>query len=247
MTILARSGAEAARMIGEGSYDGILMDVPQEMQHIVDRARSGFDPAWTEEAVGQLLGTLSGSWLYRNGPLLECLSLVDGPLTPVICVGDMQGEMMTLEDKMSISLLEYRSLSTRISIPEWRSSIAQSCSNTGKAIRRLADRVLSILRAGGKWLCLAGVQARMLDQMLTWEGHNCETILLGRPYLGTPLEALGAELSEGNPTDDRVAYLVRLHLEFIRDYVMVSESVDEAYDRWLREGQWAKLYHQGLR
>jgi len=244
-TLLARSGAEAGRMISEGGYDGLLLDLPEELAGAVEALRGGAPLESAEEAVGEMLGAYSESWLYRNRPVLDSLRYLAE--ASVVCTGSLELESTIMDDRMSIALLEYRTMAGRVVVRQWRETLARASLNLQDAVTAQAGRVLSTVHAGGRWLCIAGVHARRLEEMLRSEGHSCGAILLGRPYLGTPLEALSAELVEGSPPDERVGYLVELHLAFVRDYVMVSPDLDDAYDRWLENGEWAKLYHQGER
>lgn len=240
-TLLARSGEEAGRRISEGGYDGLLLDFPQELEGRVDGLRSGGPLEAAEEAVRDLLGGYSESWLYRNGPVLD--SLRHMPEADVVCTGRLEQESKIMDDRMSVALLEYRTMAGRVVVSRWREIVARASHTLQEAVAAQGESVLGAMTAGGRWLCIAGVHARRLEQMLNSRGHSCAAILLGRPYLGTPLEALSVELVEAKPSDERVRYLVELHLDFIRDYVMVSPDLDAAYDRWLENGEWAKLYH----
>jgi len=244
-TTLARSGTEAGRMILQGGYDGLLLDFPQELEGTVDSLRSGAPLEAAEEAVDQLLGGYSKSWLYRNRPVLE--SLRDMPEAEVVCTGRLEEEGRMMEDRMSLALLEYRTMVGRVVVSRWREALRKASRNLHESVVAQGRRILKAIREGGRWLCIAGVYARRLEQTLRSHGHPSAAVLLGRPYLGTPLEALSAELAEGDPSDERVRYLVELHLDFLRNYVMVSPALDEAYDSWLENGEWAKLYHYGSR
>jgi hypothetical protein len=62
------------------------------------------------------------------------------------------------------------------------------------------------------------------------------------PYYFTPLEVLIRETAialeekeKSSIGNERIERLVRMHVEFIRDYVLVSENYDEAYFKWLRD------------
>ena len=244
-TMLWRSGEEAGRMISQRGYNGLLLDFPEELAGAVRALRGGAPLASAEEAVDEMFGSYSEGWLYKNRPLLDSLRYLGE--ANVVCTGSVQLESAIMDDRMSVALLEYRTMAGRVAVSRWRETLTRASHNLQEAVAAQAERVLCGLKERGRWLCVAGVYARSLEQMLCSEGHSCRSILLGRPYLGTPLEALSAELVEGSPADERVRYLVELHLAFVRDYVMVSPDLDEAYDRWLENGEWARLYHHGSR
>ncbi len=243
-TILARSGNEAGSRIVGGGYDGLCLDFPEDFQEVVDLLREGLGMDSVEEIIRGLLGGFTDSWLYRNRPILESLRLMPKTDVSTICIGGTDLERKILADRMSISLLEYRTMAGRISASRWREQIRICSQNVGEAVQRQGKKMLEELESGERWLAVVGLHGRGLESALRSAGHSCESFLLGRPYLGTPLEALSAELAEGAPTDERMEYLVCRHIEFVRDYIMISSDIDEAYDRWLADGAWARLYHE---
>jgi hypothetical protein len=243
-TILARSGEEAGAMLEKGGFHGLLLDMPREFQALVDALPEGVSTGEIERKIGDELGTLSEGWLYRNRGILESISLSSERSPKPVCIGELELERHMLEGRMTTSLLEFRGMAGHLDASSWRELIGRIVDGSKRSVERQTARALSLI-GEGHWLWVSDIHARQAAPALRREGHSCQIVLLGRPYLGTPLEALQAELAEGNPPDDRVLYLVQRHLEFLRDHVMVASNLDEAYDGWLASGEWARLYHLG--
>jgi len=243
-TILARSGAEAAERISKGGFDGILLDFPRDLEEVVELVKEGGSPRLVEASLRKRLGGFVESWLYKNRFLLRALGHLPTPGPEVVLTGDREREREVMKDRLSLSLLEYRAMAGHVPPSRWREELTRASRNLADAMRKQTERILDAIKEGGRWLSISGVHARGVENVIRSEGHRCRALLLGKPYLGTPLEALSAELAEGKPDDQRVQYLVERHLEFVRDYVMVSRNLDDAYDKWLKDRRWAKLYHE---
>ena len=229
-------------MLERGGFDGLLLDFPREFQALIDALTEGVSLVDVEGKIDDELGQLSEGWLYRNRGILESISrslVAPGPA----CIGELEVEKRILEGKMTISLLEYRGMAGHIDVHSWRELLGRIADGSTRSVERQMDRALALMGGGGRWLWISDIHARRAAPVLRGEGHSCHLVLLGRPYLGTPLEALRAELAERSPTDSRVLYLVERHVEFLRDYVLVSSNLDEAYDGWLAAEEWLKLYH----
>ncbi len=230
-------------MIRQGGFEGLILDLPCEFQPLINELIEGRQLSGVEDEIRDALGGLSEGWLYRNRGILESISQLPFPVPRLVCISDLGEERQILEDKMAISLLEYRGMAGGVDATSWRELLDPIGESLRRSIEKQLPRILGEIRQGGHWLWVSGVHARGAAPALAREGHSCRVVLLGKPYFGTPLEALQAELAEGNPTDERVLYLVNCHIGFLRDYVMPSSDLDEAYDRWLADEEWARLYH----
>ena len=238
--ILARSGSEAAIRMEQGGYQLLLLDFPAQMQSAVDLIRSGSPPELGAEVARGLFGALTESWLYRNRYIIDALPRVP-PEARVVCIGDEADERQLIDQKVSISLLEYRSLAGRIDPSRWRRELERVVMSESEVARRYSARLLRELEGQQNCLCVLGPWGRKLEEDVERRGHACQVVVFGQPYLGTPLEVLMSEIASGDVSDERIHFLVELHLDFFRRYLTVSRNVDEAYDRWLSEGQWVKL------
>ena len=230
-------------MMRHGVFDGLILGLPREFQPLIDGLREGRQLGGVEEEIRDELGGLSEGWLYRNRSILEAISELASPIPRLVCTGDLGEEKQILEDKMTISLLEYRGMAGGTDAARWRELLGPMGRSLKRSVEKQLPLVLTEIRGGGHWLWVSGIHTREAASSLVRDGHSCRVVLLGKPYVGTPLEALQAEFAEGNPTDERVLYLVERHIEFLRDYVIPSLDLDEAYDRWLADEKWAGLYH----
>ncbi len=239
-TILARSGREAAVRIEQGGYDVLLLDFPATMQHTMDMIRSGAPAELGVEVVRGLFGALSESWLYKHRFILEALSrLPQG--ARMVCIGDEKEEKLLMDERVSISLLEYRSLAGHIDSDRWRRELRRLTMKEAEVADKYTQRVFRELDGAANCLLIFGSWAKKTGDELRRRGHLCETVVFGQPYLGTPLQVLMDEIARGDIPDERIRLLVGLHLDFLSRYVTASKNVDEAYDRWVSEGQWVKL------
>ena len=146
----------------------------------------------------------------------------------------------TPEDAVSFSveagLLVAKTVITgRVDVDAWLALL----SKVGEP-REEAD--LISFRLMGKAFIVATRAGTRIARILSGKGVLLDLVELG-PYVPTPLE----RLLEGPRDPRRVERLVLEHAEYVRNYVLTSRDLDEAYMKWVkRVHPWLGLYRGGL-
>ena len=170
-------------------------------------------------------GEVFAKYFYFLEPVYDAiLSMWTGkPGVEVLCY--LPG---TPEDAVSPSveaglLVAETVVTGRVDVDAWLSLL----SKVGEP-RDEADLILSRLR-GGAFIVATRAGTR-IARILSGKGVLLDLVELG-PYIPTPLE----RLLEGPIDPERVERLVLEHAEYVRNYVLTSRDLDEAYMKWARE------------
>jgi len=86
-------------------------------------------------------------------------------------------------------------------------------------------------------VCVSGVKGGSVFKQLRNSGHDAQLEYIDLPYYFTPLQILrnkiGLEARGKVLTEDRMEGLIREHVGYVREYILKSSDLDEAYLRWI--------------
>ena len=155
----------------------------------------------------------------------------------ISCYLDLQDHLRAAEVSEKLLLLEAAErVRSRIRGEEWRRLLAEEleCSRAGweKALENLSEA----LRRSEKNAILYGGVVRPLREHLERDGYRVSLIYL-QPYWRSPLDVLRMMVLEhgmDGVSDEIFEECIRKHLRYL-DYVVYSEDLDSAHNRWARE------------
>ena len=83
---------------------------------------------------------------------------------------------------------------------------------------------------------MAGVAGLSYKEHFERRGLAVKVESFGFPYQLQPIETLLDEYCKRGEalTDDRIEHLVRMHLEYVHEFVIRSDNLDKAYHEWIK-------------
>ncbi len=231
---LRSSAVKAANMLINGNYNVVFLNYPCNLQSSIRSYAHGF--ASLKDLIayikrGRLIPEPANSWLYLNEPILDALQKL-GKDVKIFCYKDVdQYHMLTYVASKIASLTLRVNLTGKVDADEWIKTL-RSASKT-----ETADWEAEIVafKAEGKTACLAGIDGWKLAKSIRKFGHRTYVKCAERLYCLKPLETLEILLEKGKLTWEDAEKLIREHAEFIRDFVLATCNIDEAYCSWLEK------------
>lgn len=248
------SSEKAANLLRVSDCDVLYLNIPRELNWLVDDLAYGAPYEQFIEEVKRLniIREPIAKWEYKLKPILLEIRGVKlrRPGLEIICYRKNDLENLSTEIAEEIATLILRtSISGRANVREWRNIISRIVND----VASLADNECNyILRTwmesycGRKTICLVDYPARRLLRRARELGIKAALRCIFTPYIFTPLEVLIREFiiasKRGvNIDDEKIEKLVKMHVDFIRNYILLSDCYDEAYFKWLKDGHY-KLY-----
>jgi len=239
------SHVEAAQTISKTPHDALFLMFSRNLEEPVKILAEGFpyDYVINEIKKQKLIPEPFGAWEYFAEPILKILSKIKqkNPKLNIYCYGSPIYENVSTETATKIATLTLKALATgKINVKEWKKVLLEEIKFSLDATEEEAEFVLSIVKNYKKSLCVSGLQGKNLEEKIRLEKNmNVKLEYLGVPYYLTPLEALKKELLnelEGKPSsDEKMEKLIKYHLRYIKKYILLSKSLDDAYFRWVME------------
>jgi len=138
------------------------------------------------------------------------------------------------------------SLTQKIDLKRWRNLLIDLVEASECALRDEADYITSRSNHAASSICISDFHSRNLMQRLRKSGLDVDLEYVFLPYFFTPLEILVREFARKHfggleLSANRISDLVKWHAEYVREYVVTSEDIDEAYFRWIRDNvEWLR-------
>jgi len=228
-----RSSAEkAADHIKNHHYDMIFLRYPGNLQFLISdyvSRKLSLHQMLDRIKVDKLLPESINAWFYVNEPILEAIGHLNKAFK-VYCYGDVDYNHMLHEASCKIACLTARVASTdKIDIDEWMQAL-KAC-HINEALEFEAETVG--VKAYGRCLCLAGLSGWRMVKPLKEMGHKVGFRCIEKLYIFKPLEVLNALLDVGKLTSEEAEKLISSHVNFVKNYVLTSANLDEAYRKWI--------------
>jgi len=115
----------------------------------------------------------------------------------------------------------------------------------------MVDRVVDMLRAieGSTAIILTGLEGLWLAKEMRSRGLEVAVRVVGTPYLRSPLEVMIIKRSRGELAADELRELIGDYVDYVRNYVLKYEDLEEAHKKWaLEKAPWLRelLPFEGL-
>ncbi|MBC7129656.1 hypothetical protein H5T51_00355 [Candidatus Bathyarchaeota archaeon] len=239
---LRSSARKAAELVKSQEYDVIFLNFPRNLQSLISDHVLGkitLIQALNRIKAEKLIPEPLNAWLYLNEPIIEALAGISK--AEVYCYGDVDYHHMIAEAATKIASLTARAGATgKIDPEEWTRILKEY--KMFEASRFEAETIS--IKAKGHSLCLTGLSGWKIAKHLRSMGHKVKVQCVERLYVFKPLEVLDALMEHNRLSPEVAERLIWCHVNFIRDYVLTSENLDEAYSKWIRS-QRKLLIHQG--
>lgn len=231
---LRSSTAKAANLIVQSDYDTIFLNFPYNLQSIV------LSYAAHQITLNHLLNMIRiqnlipepvTTWIYLNQPLLECLPKLKEE-TKIFCYKDVDGFHMSMEAASKIASLTLKvNVTEKIDVEEWIQTLKQLINQNLTDLE--AEFIAS--RAEGKSICITGLNGWKLAKRIKEFSHKVTLKCVERQYVMKPLETLEILLEKGKPEPQTIQQLIKEHATFIKNYVLNTKNIDEAYYTWIKK------------
>lgn len=230
---LRSSSRKAADLIKSREYNMVFLNFPRNLQPLISELVSGriqLSSALDRIKEEKLIPEPIGAWLYLNGPILEAITGING-VAEVYCYSDVDYHHMLIDVASKIANLTARAGATgKVDIEEWIRILKEH--HMFEASRFEAETIG--VRAEGRCLCLTGLSGWKLAEPIRAMGHKVKVRCVEKLYVFKPLEMLDSLIERGRIKQEEVEELIRCHINFVRSYILTSENLDEAYNKWIR-------------
>jgi hypothetical protein len=241
---LRSSARKAAEIVKNMECDAIFLNFPRNLQSIISDYVSGrisLSGMLSKIEAGRFLPEPLGAWLYLNEPILEALSRIS-EATKVYCYCDVDYYHMSFEVASKIACLTARaSVTGKINVEEWMRVIKEHMSET-----LMFEAEIVGIKARGCCICLTGLSGWKMAKHLRSMGHQVRVRCVERLYIFKPLEILEALIEQSKLFPEEAERLIWRHVNFIRDYVLTSENLDEAYRKWVSSQRKLIIHHNQI-
>jgi hypothetical protein len=236
---LREAMSKAGRLVGSELPDLLLIEIPGEMQAIVQRFLDfdrSLDQLWSHyESATRLSEPFVRAARYSwDGFLLELhKAKLAKPELKVACFGSVQDEKDRAKLSEKLLALELRSKISRIDVNEWRGYLAEELLSSQSSFEGAYDRLIGRLRGGLKKAVLWCGSASPIVNVLRKNGCPLQVRYV-IPHLKPPLVALLAVArirGLENITDREIETGVTMHLQYL-SFVISGEDLDAAHRRW---------------
>ena len=233
--------ALAVRSIAlEHDVERVLADLPRGFEVVLRRSAGPRKALDLAVKIGLLRWPEGVVRAYE--PIVSCLDQLARKGVKVLCY--LEAEELERE----------RALATRVAQLVLRASIKRA---DGRDVeewlqvldeyvgggQRRADGVVELLRAdeGSTAIILAGLEGLWLAKEIRSRGYDVAVRVVGTPYLRTPLEVMIIKRLRGELTVDELRALVSDCVDYVRNYVLRYEDLEEAHKKWaLEKAPWLK-------
>lgn len=230
---LRSSSRKAADLIKSRGYNMIFLNFPRNLQPLISELSSGriqLGNVLDIIKVERLIPEPIGAWLYLNGPILEAIIGLNGAFE-VYCYSDVDYHHMLIDVASKIANLTTRASATgKVDVEEWLRVLKEH--HMFETSRFEAETIG--IRARGRCLCLAGLSGWKLAEPIKAMGHRVRVKCVERLYVFKPLEVLDSLIERGRINQEEVEELIHCHINFVRGYILTSENLDEAYNKWIQ-------------
>lgn len=239
----------AAEILKRMEFDDLYLNIRRDLEGLIEDLALGAPYENFIEEIRRLkiLRETIGPWEKTIKPILLVLRGIKlkKPDLRIICYKNPDFDDLSMREAEEIAMLTFRVNSTgKIDVERWRNLIYKVID---EATASIEDEINYILEAHNETvigerraICITDFSGRHLVRRVREIGINAALRYIFLPYHFTPLEVLMREaavmLRRGIIIgDERLIKIVRLHAEYIREYILTSMDYDEAYMKWLKD------------
>jgi len=239
---LRKSFMKAAIYLRETKCNAILIPVPRTLQRFIEEYVLGAPYEMLVEKIrsSKLISEPLAPWTRIIEPLLRALrEMKHKPKQlDIFCYRDPNYEENSAETAVKISTLAFNVGSTgKIDLEAWRELLESELLMEAEALERETSFTVDVVKDYSDTVFLSGVGGGLILKRLRTAGYDAQLEYIDLPYYFTPLQILRNEVrleSKGRLlTEDRMEKLIQEHVDYVREYILKSSDLDEAYLRWI--------------
>ena len=176
---------------------------------------------------------------YLYEPLIKAIPLLKTrlPRLDIACYKDPDSVFKVNElAAYKASLMLYTAISGRVKVREWKELLKDEFESDKTSISNAAYRIIRSYHPLAYTVCVAHLEGRHLLESLRRRILQVKLKYIGIPYLFTPLEVLKRLVSIRGLSkipDEVIERYVKLHVDYIRNYIVPSGELDIGYFKWL--------------
>ncbi|MBS7641202.1 MAG: hypothetical protein QXJ19_06865 [Candidatus Bathyarchaeia archaeon] len=256
---LRAASERAASLLKSINYDVLYLNVPHELSWLVNELALGAPYENFIEEIERLniLRESIVSWEYRFKPIFLAIRGLKSrrPGSEIICYRSsvLENQLIRVAEEVAAMILRVN-ISGKVDVEEWRRILSEITLQNSKLINDESSYIFETwirFHRGRRAICILDYPARSLVSKARRLGIRAALRYIYTPYYFTPLELLVRELAIAeerklNISDERVRKLVKMHAEFIRNYILTSADYDEAYFKWLMDGHYKQYCQETL-
>jgi hypothetical protein len=218
----------------------VLVDLPRGFEALLRRCASPRGALDSAARIGLL--RWSESVLRAYEPIVSCINQLVKEGVEVVCY--LEAEELEEERKLAtkVAQLVLRASIKKVDdrdLEEWLRVLDEY----GGEGQRRVDYVAELLNVAGgsRAIILAGLEGLWLAKELRNRGCEVAVRVVGVPYLRSPLEVMIIKRLRGELTTDELRTLISDYVDYVRNYVLRCEDLEEAHRRWaLDKAPWLR-------
>ncbi|MCX8175620.1 MAG: hypothetical protein N3E48_00085 [Candidatus Bathyarchaeota archaeon] len=241
---LRKSYVKVGSWIKSIRYKALFLEFPRLLTDAVRSLGEGlpYNYVLSEVKKQGLIPEPVGSWEYYAEPILKSIPQAkqNNPNMDIYCYRSSAYEKFSADMAVKITLLTLRSIITgKVDVREWKKILIEELRFSFKALEEEVEYITEVAKNYDANVCLSGLAAKNIENLTRKEGFDVEVKYFDTPYYYTPLEVLRnklkEELEEGRENPDHVfENLIKQHIYYIKNYILLSINPDDAYDKWLK-------------
>ncbi|MGP3667685.1 MAG: hypothetical protein ACKD6N_05645 [Candidatus Bathyarchaeota archaeon] len=241
---LRKSYVKVGGWIKSIRYKALFLEFPKLLTDAVRSLGEGlpYNYVLSEVKKQGLIPEPVGSWEYYAEPILKSIPQAkqSNPNMDIYCYRSSAYEKFSADMAVKITLLTLRSIITgKVEVKEWRKILIEELKFSFKALEEEVEYITDVAKNYDVNVCLGGLAVKNIENFTRKAGFDVEVKYIDTPYHYTPLEVLRnrlkEELEEGKENPDHVLEnLIKQHIYYIKNYILLSMNPDDAYDKWFK-------------
>lgn len=147
------------------------------------------------------------------------------------CYKDLKYNLLSADITSEIARLTLRvNIKRKINVEDWKYTLRKGIKYKCEVLNREVNSIHE--KPSHKCSCISGLDGETLEQRLKEKGHRVNLANIEEFYHPTPLEILDERLAKGDIPNEEAEKLVKDHLEYVKNYILISKNRDQAYYQW---------------
>ena len=239
---LRKSFVKAASYLRLKSHDAILIPIPRTLQTLIEDYALGapYELFVEKLKLSKLVSEPLAPWIHIFEPLFRVLREIKHThqLLNIFCYKDPAYEEKSTQIAVEISMLTFNTASTgKIDLDVWRRLLESKLLAEAEAFQQEASFIFGLAESYSDTVCISGIRGGAVFKRLGSLGRDVQLAYIDLPYFFTPLEILRNEIQlesrRGRLTNHRMEELIHEHIRYVRECILRSSDLDEAYLRWV--------------
>jgi hypothetical protein len=233
---------QLAKILYSLRHDALFLDYSKEIEEYIRMLAEGITYSYVISEIRRLKlipESLTNSWEYCNEPLLKKLPSLKmfNPTLTLRCYSSSSYEHLSTQIAIKIMLLTLRSITTgKINPEDWRRLLKEESALAKEALEDEADLIAAWASEHSKNTCVSRAPRTILGEKLEERRLKVKRIDIDPGYKPTPIEKLRGEVLHGEVSNERITRLVEAHTKYVKQFIIPSTNLDEAYERWSSNG-----------